>query len=272
MRTIERSLVVSLLLGLALLAAACSGPATSPSTAPAGPVDATGSWRLVSGSDGNAALVLVPGADVTLTVAGSQVSGRAACNQYGGEIIVADGQIQFGPMFMTEMACEEPVMSLEAAYLAALARVRAATRDGDRLALVGDGVELVYERLAPPPTAAITDTDWILDSLITGDAVSSVAGDPAHLRLASDGSLTGSTGCRTFTGRYTLANAEILFIDFSVDGTACPPELTAQDGHVVTVLGDGVRVTVDGQRLTLASTGNEGLGYVAAAQPEPAAS
>ena len=41
----------------------------------------------------------------------------------------------------------------------------------------------------------------------------------------------------------------------------CPAELEAQDGHVVTVLGDGFSAGVDGQLLTLTSSGDLGLVY-----------
>jgi heat shock protein HslJ len=259
---------------VALLLAACAGgtPSAPPTTSGGtGMVDAAGDWRLTDGRDAGVPIPLVPGADITMSVADSQISGRAACNQYGGEIVVKDGQIQFGPLFMTEMACEEPVMASESAYLAALAKIRAASRDGDRLTLSGDAVELAFERLAPPPTAAMTDTDWVLDSLIAADAVSSVAGDPALLRLASDGVVTGSTGCRSFTGRFAEANGEVLFSEFTMDQVDCPPELRSQDDHVVSVLGDGFRAVVDGQRLTVTSTGQLGLGYTAATPAESSA-
>jgi heat shock protein HslJ len=100
--------------------------------------------------------------------------------------------------------------------------------------------------------------------LITGEAVSSVVGDPATLALAPDGSLTGGTGCRTFTGHWREANGEILFNEFGMDEGECDPALAAQDNHVVGVLGDGFRAAVEGQRLTLTSTGNLGLGYLTA--------
>jgi heat shock protein HslJ len=224
-------------------------------------VDATGDWRLVSGTNAGVDVPIVAGSDITMTVAGSEISGRSACNQYGGQVIVENGQVTFGPLFMTEMACPEPVMASEAAYHAALAEVRAATRDGDRLTLSGDGVELVYERIAPVPAAEIVDTDWILDSLITADAVSSVMGVPAALHLASDGTVTGSTGCRSFSGRYTLANGEVAFTEFAMGQPECTTDLAAQDEHVVAVLGDGFRAEVDGQHLTLTGDGGLGLGY-----------
>jgi heat shock protein HslJ len=229
-------------------------------------VDAVGDWQLTRGTVDGIDIPLVAESPVTMTVEGSRVSGRAACNQYGGEMVVADGEVSFGALMQTEMACEEPLMSIESAFLGAMSRVRAAALDGDALTLRGPGVELAFERLEPPPTADIVGTDWLLDTIITGDAVSTIMGDPATLRLEADGTVTGSTGCRTFQGRYTEANAEILFTDFAMDQTECPADLSSQDDHVVTVLGDGFRAAVDGQRLTLTSTGGLGLSYVVASQ------
>ena len=44
------------------------------------------------------------------------------------------------------MACEEPIMTLEGAYLAGLAKIDAARMDGDALVLTGPGTELRFER------------------------------------------------------------------------------------------------------------------------------
>ena len=79
------------------------------------------------------------------------MSGRAACNSYGGDVVVENGDVKFGPLAMTEMACDEAIMASEAAYAAALPEVRAATLAGDQLTLTGPGVELVYERAETGP-------------------------------------------------------------------------------------------------------------------------
>jgi heat shock protein HslJ len=159
MRTILLPLLV-----IAIVVAACGADTgASPSPSAPGAVDADGEWRLVRGTSDGVAIPMVPDVDITMTIDGSQISGRSACNQYGGEIVVADGRVQFGSMFMTEMACDEPIMASEAAYHAALGKVRAASLDGDTLTLSGPGVELVYERLAPPPTAALVGTVWVLE-------------------------------------------------------------------------------------------------------------
>ena len=114
--------------------------------------------------------------------------------------------------------------------------------------------------LTPPvPVADLVGTDWVLESLISGDAVASVAGKPATLRLAAARTFSGSTGCRTFTGRWVEANGGITPTDLAMDGE-CPPELAAQDGHIVGVL-EGFRVSIDGDVLTITGNGGEGLSY-----------
>lgn len=269
-----------ILVALAVLAVGCAAGTASPSGTPSpggstgapsaipspttgggGPVDATGEWRLTRGTNARAAIPIVPGADITLVVDGSTVSGRSACNTYGGQVVVKDGVVQFGDLFMTEMACAEPIMASEAAYHAALAAVRAASRDGDTLTLTGPGVELVFTKVAPPPTAELVGAPWVLDSIISGDAVSSVMGDPAELLLAADGTLTGTTGCRPFTGHYTVDGRTVTVTDWRSDPVPCPSGISPQDVAVVDVLSGGFTTAIDGQHLTVTGSGGTGLGY-----------
>jgi heat shock protein HslJ len=237
--------------------AATPPPAGSEPPAAAGP---EGPWQLTGGTVNGAPLVLVEGQPVTFIVEGKTVGGQSACNQYFGEFGLDGGQVRLTGLGGTEMACDEPTMTLEAAYMAGLALVEAATIDGDSLTLEGQGVELRFERLQPPPTADIVGTGWVLESVISGDAVSSTFGEPATLMLNADGTLTGSTGCRVITGRYVVNGAEIAFNELSTEGE-CPADLAGQDAHVIEVLGDGFRAAVDGQVLTLSDANGKGLGY-----------
>ena len=245
-------------LGLTIVVGACATGAPAPSAA--GPVDVSGDWQLASGTLDGGPFPMVDDAAVTLTVDGTQIGGRSACNHYGGEIVVKAGQPRFNVSSMTEMACDDPVMAAEAAFLTALPRVVGAARNGDRLTLTGPGVELVFDRLAPIPLAELVGTDWVLDSMVMGDVVSSVAGEPATLRVDAGGTFKGSTGCRTFTGRWIEANGGITPTDLGMEGPDCPPELAGQDGHVVGVL-EGFRVSIDGQTLTLTGDRANGLIY-----------
>ena len=238
-----------------LLVGACAGPSnTTPPSDPASIFDPAGGWLLVNGTADGEPLVLPDDAPVTFNVEGSQVSGRSGCNQYFGEFGLVGRRVTLSQLGGTEMACEEPLMALEASYLAGLATVNSARMDADQLVLTGPGTELHFEHVEPPPMAQMIGTQWLLESLVQADAVSSTVGEPATLMLNADGSFQGSTGCRSLTGRYTLDGAEILATDLAAEGE-CPPDVTAQDAQVIEVLGDGFLAAVDGQKLHLSSPG-----------------
>lgn len=228
-----------------------------------GPVaDLDGEWILQRGTVGGQALQPVEEARVSLRIEGSEVGGTAACNHYGGEMDRDGSRITIGALFMTEMGCAEPIMALEAAYIDALARVDTARRDADQLRLTGPETELDFRLLQPTPDAEPVGTRWRLESLITGDAVSSVFGE-ATLLLAVDGTVSGSTGCRGFGGSYALDDDELVISDLVVDMRACDEQSAGQDGQVLELLRGPLRVTVSGDRLTLMGGAN-GLDYRAA--------
>jgi len=223
--------------------------------------DWDGAWVLTSGTHGDDPLTLVASHPVTLVLAGDEVGGIAACNHYGGTVTHSDDAIAFSAMSMTEMACSpESAMTLEAAFIAALADVDTATLDGDALVLSGEATTLTFEFQPPPPTADLVGTTWVLESLITGDAASSVAGQPTLL-LRADGSVSGSTGCRTFRGTWVESGAQLDFVEFTMGDETCGSALTPQDSHVVVVLGDGFTAAVDGPTLTASDPDGNGLVY-----------
>jgi heat shock protein HslJ len=101
----------------------------------------------------------------------------------------------------------------------------------------------------------------VLESLIQGDAVSSVQGDP-WLVLEADGTMTGSTGCRDLSGRYVVSGDELTWTDLRAEGE-CSARLEEQDSFVVSVLEQPI-VAVEGDRMTLSRPDGSGLAYFAA--------
>ncbi len=230
------------------------------SASPTPSVDGT-SWVLVAGGGPAGDVPLVEGYPVTVTFQAGQLGGTASCNGYGGSYRLDGNELVLGEVSSTAMACEPPEsMTAESAYLAALGDVTAVDLVGDELVLSGPASELVFARQAEVPAAELVGQPWVLETLIEGETASSVAGDPATLLLDPDGTLTGSTGCRALSGDYTISGALVLFTTFAADGD-CPPELADQDNQVVTVLGDGFTVEIDGDQMTLTSQGSEGLVY-----------
>jgi heat shock protein HslJ len=104
--------------------------------------DIVGNWSFVSGSLDGAA---IDGADsVTLTADPLSLGGTSACNQYGAGYTIAGTAIVIEDAVSTMMACEDPLMETERAYLDALGRVDTVEMDGVDLVLSGDGVELRF--------------------------------------------------------------------------------------------------------------------------------
>ena len=220
-----------------------------------------GEWLLQAGTNQGAAIPLVAGSRVTLKVDGTQVGGSAACNTYGGTIQVNGSTVAINALSMTEMAClDDRLMTLEAAYLAALPRATSVARSGNSLLLTGPQLELRFTLVPPVANANLAGTTWILDSLITGEAVSSTVGERVTLQLGADGRLAASTGCRDVTGSYTITEGQVLVTLDPYDTIGCAAEVGAQDAHILGVLSGGFGITIDADRLTLMA-GDEGIGY-----------
>lgn len=251
--------VVALVLLVGCRALPGTGGPTPGSTAPSD-FDLNGTWQLQTGTHDGATLPIIADSPITMTIDGAQVGGRAACNTYGGTIDIDGASVTIGAMSMTEMGCDQPVMAAEAAYVAALADVTDAERSDAELRLHGDGVELNYSLIPPVADAELIGTTWILDSLISGNAVATVGGDPATLEFTDDGTFTGGTGCRRFGASYATAGAQVTVTELLNDDRGCAEGLTPQDEHVLEVLVNGFSVAIDGNRLALMS-GALGLGY-----------
>ena len=218
-------------------------------------------WELVSGSVEGAEIPIVDGRPITLSFTDDGAEGTAACNGYGGSYVISGAEITFSELGWTEMACiPETVMESARIYLDALPRVEVLSMTGDELTLTGEGVELVYRALPPVPTSELTGTVWVLDSLVQGDTVSTVTGERATLELFTDGSMLGSTGCRTLDGNYMVSGAEVVMTEMTAHGE-CPEELEAQDDQVVNVLGGGFRADIEGTTLAVTASGGQGLIY-----------
>ena len=249
-------------LALAVVLAACGvnqGPAPSEPNA-SEPV-VIGDWVLAGGSIDGVDAPVLDDHRITLTITGRTIGGTAACNGYGGEIVMEADGLHLRNLAQTEMACEEPAMAAELEYMNALARVRAFARDGEELVASGDGVELRFAAVPPPPTAEVVGTRWVLDTLLVGDVAASPMGEPATLELHEEGTFSGSTGCRHFAGEWTERGDQIHAPSWGMDETECRADLMDQDSHVVSVIGDGFIPSVEGELLTLMDPGGVGLVY-----------
>jgi heat shock protein HslJ len=218
-------------------------------------------WRLIHATVDDADLVLLDTYPVTLRRDGNEIGGSAACNSYFGSITT--GAFLFDGFGATEMACDPPAaMDLESAFLGALGRVTNAQNNADTLTLTGDGVELGFEVVPPTPDADLEGTSWTLDTIISGDAASSVLSG-TNPSLSFDGtSMSGSDGCNSFDTEYSVTNGSLGIAMMITTTRGCDDGTTRQSQSVQAVLADSPAVAIDGDRLTFTSSdGSAALVY-----------
>lgn len=96
-------------------------------------------WRVDAIASEGAMTGLPAGIEATLVFddATGRASGSAGCNQFSAAVASDAAGLRFGPIGTSKRLCAEPatVMAVESAYVAALARVASARREGARLEL-----------------------------------------------------------------------------------------------------------------------------------------
>ena len=125
---------------------------------------------------------------------------------------------------MTAMACEPAALMDQDTWLAAVLTSRPTVAlDGDTLTLTAEGtVVTLVDRETANPDRPLEGTTWNLESIVTGDAVSSLpasAGTPT-LRFEG-GQLALDTGCNTGSGGYTVADTDITIGPIALTRRAC---------------------------------------------------
>ena len=251
----------SALLAAVLLLAGCAQPGGGSGGPPPGEPDIAGDWEFVDGTVDGGPFPVPRAGRGTLSADGRTLSGTAFCNGYGGRYRLDGDRLRTEDVAQTLMACVDPVrMAAEVAFMNVL------TADGTRvsrtpheLVLENDRGVLRFRPQTPVPTAELVGTRWVLDSLITGETASTTVGEPAVLRLADDGTFTASTGCRPLSGTWRTSG-DTVHLDYEWPEASCPPDVEAQEQHVVAALGSGFQAAVEGDRLTV--TGRDGLGAV----------
>ena len=216
-------------------------------------------WVLISADVDGAPLALLDSHPVTLRVDDGEVNGTAACNSYFGTLV--DGPLLFDGFGVTEMGCDPPeAMDLEFAFLQALGRTSTATASGDELTLTGDGVELRFSVVPPTPDAALTGTTWMLDTIIDGDAASSIlAGTTPELRL--DDELSLFDGCNTIGGGYEVDGDTLRIGALRSTARGCEDGVMRQAAMISAVLGSDPSISISGDRLTLTGADSLGLSF-----------
>lgn len=213
---------------------------------------------------------LVAGSEIRLTFMGEELRIDAGCNSMGGAYTITDGILTAGQMFMTEMACEEPLMDQDAWVAEFLSAGAEVTLEAETLTLVGESATIVLvDREVAEPDLSLEGTEWTIEGLVSSDAVSSlVAGSPAMLLIEGD-TASVDTGCNTATGPAEVdeAAATITFGPMATTRMACEPDLMDQESAILAVLDGAVTYEIESNRLALTNVADPSIGLALTTGP-----
>jgi heat shock protein HslJ len=118
-------------------------------------------------------------------------------------------------------------------------------------------VNMVSARSTPP--AALTQPTWTLTTLVVDGQVQALAASrPATLHFDThDGQVSGTGGCNSFGGSYSLNGNQVQFGELRSTLIGClDPVVSGQESHYFQALSGALTYNIQGATLTL--SGNSG--------------
>ena len=181
------------------------------------------------------------------------LSGSAGCNQYNGKYTTSGSSISITGLNNTMMACAQPVMDQESAYLTALADAKTYTVQGDNLTLSGaDGKTLVSYKAQSQDLAG---TNWEVVGYNNGKeaVVSVLLNTSITASFGKDGTLSGNAGCNEYSGQYTVTGNQIKIGPLTSTMKACndPAGVMEQESQYLTAIESAATYLVEGNVLEL---------------------
>ena len=197
---------------------------------------------------------LVPGSTVRLSFEDGQLGVSAGCNQMGGGYSLVDDRLQIdGAMRSTEMACDPPLMDQDTWLAGWIADGPSWQLDGDTLTLTGGDVVM---ELVDETAGATIEGAWELETIVSGDAASSVPADVETPTLEIIGDeVSVFTGCNRGGATIEAADGTLTFGPMRLTRMACPDPAMQLEGTVAATLEGTVPYTVTAERLTIGDDG-----------------
>ena len=215
--------------------------------------------------DGDEVRPLVPNTVIRISFDGNQVSAQAGCNSFGGTFHLDGDTLVVEGGAMTEMGCDGPRHAQDDWVFGLITSRPTIALSGDDLVLTeGETTIEMKDREVVEPDQALAGPRWVLTSIITGDAVSSVPAEViASIELHDDGTVDIQPGCNSGGGSYTVDGNILDFSDLVLTRMACMGAGGQVEATVMSVLdADNLTFAIDAGSLTLMA-GDLGLGFTA---------
>jgi heat shock protein HslJ len=197
------------------------------------------------------------GLRIDATFRDGTIEGSDGCNVYDGPYsLTGDGGIDFRGLGGTDIGCAPVVADAGAAYASALDRAASYEVDDETLTLLDeDGAEVVrFKANAAPPITGLT---WQAFGYRDGPVddkqavVSPLEGSTITAEFGADGTMSGSSGCNTYTADYEVSGNAFSITALVSTERACEPPLMRQERAYVDALGSVERWKFSGPAFQL---------------------
>ena len=179
-----------------------------------------------------------------------------------GEVGIEPDRLVLDQLAVTEMGCDPAERHTQDEWLAGvLSAGPTYTLDGDALRLEsGTTIIELTDREAADPDRPLETTQWQLDGIVDGDAVSSVpAGAGATLQFEDGQVRFAIEGCNQGGGDVTIADTTIEIGQMTTTLMGCASPAADVEAAVTSVLAGEITYAVEAGNLTLTHPSGRGL-------------
>jgi len=243
-------------IGLAVAAVALIVAACSTAGGAGGTIDGT-SWALKTYDVSGTATAVPAGTRVDAKFAEGKVSGFSGCNVYNAPVTISGATIKVGTAATTAMACDADKTALEQAYLGNLAKAATFTATKDALTMFDSAGKslLVYSAAAANPL----EGSWDVTGYNNGkQATVSPVADSKLTAIFTADQVSGSAGCNTYSGGYTIDGTTVKIGPLASTQKACADQAVSdQEQQFLAALQASTTYSQSGNTLTLKVAGGE---------------
>lgn len=206
-------------------------------------------WRLVSFSNGEVVQSTLTNSLILVGFRNGEIVGYAGCNQFGGPFVIEGETITQVEIARTARDClQEGVIEQENTLIEGLTTATSYTIEGNNLTINHSNGSLGFAKVDSP--ADSLGTEWRLQAFDMGaDAQPLVTGTTVTLTFGEDGRVSGSAGCNTFNGPYTLNGTTLSIEELAQTRMACDEPILTQETNFINALRSARHTAVDGDLL-----------------------
>lgn len=193
-----------------------------------------------------------------------RVSGNDGCNNFNGSFTVSGNQLTFNPnMISTKMACQPDIDQQAAAFTTSLLATTHYELAGNLLMLYqGDvaGITMIDQG------NSLAKTSWNVTAYNNGNqaVVSMIPETVVSMTFGDDGTVSGNSGCNSFTGQYAPSGSNITVSPLASTMMACesPEGAMEQEAAFLAALQSAATWQIRGNELNM-RTAEDALAVVA---------